>query len=295
MTTIWKLQKEYLPALAVEDFFLLLAHVLGTDRLFPLTHPEYILSPEEELRARGYFGRRLKREPVAYITGHKEFYGREFLVSSDTLIPRPETELLVEQVINRVKNQKRRVKNEKETTLIDIGTGSGNIIITLAKELPLLLRQEPPFHFLASDISSKALAIARKNSAVYHLEKKILFLQGDLLKPFIDSSVSQVHLIIVANLPYLSETFYKKSMIDVRGYEPEGALRSEARGFNHYFRLLESLKTFSKDFLSTTLFLEISPEQENELSEKIHSLFPHSTISCAEDLSGRKRLIQASV
>lgn len=291
--TVQTLQKKYLPAIAPEDFFLLLAHATGKEKVFLLAHPEYELTPETEERAVQYLKRRLKYEPVAYIIGHKEFYGRDFLVTPDTLIPRPETELLVEQVLKELTKSFTQT-TENEVDIIDIGTGSGNIIITLAKEIEKI-HEAPSMQFYGLDISPAALTIAIKNAEHHSIANKILFLTSDLLQSFPFTRTADHHLVITANLPYLSEEIYRMSDADVHDYEPSSALVSGHDGLNHYRRLLTELKQLTRPTHTITLFLEISPEQTEKLTKEIHSVFPWAELLTFQDLSGRDRLIQASL
>src|SRR5687768_2370129 len=131
--TLQALRKQWFSSLRrklkPEDFFILLAHALKKDRVFLYSHPEHVLSSEEQRRVQTYFRRRGRNEPIAYILGEREFYGRPFHVGRATLIPRPETEILIEETLRRLE------KTEEKTDIVDIGTGSGNIIITLAAEL----------------------------------------------------------------------------------------------------------------------------------------------------------------
>lgn len=282
--TVQELQREFLPTLAPEDFFILLAHATGEEKTFLLAHPEYELSAEKEEKAREYLKRRLKYEPVASITGHKEFYGRDFLVTEATLIPRPETELLIERALALFETD----PPLSQADIIDLGTGSGNIIITLAKELPKKQRK-----FFGIDVSEQALAIARKNAERLGAEKDILFLHSDLLRDFPLPQEKNRHLVIAANLPYLSSEIYQASSEDVRNFEPKSALESGADGLDHYRRLFDELEPFRKHFLSAALFLEISPEQSSILRKIILQAFPEAEVSVLQDLADKDRLIQA--
>ena len=282
--TVATLQKKYLPLLAPEDFFLLVAHATKKEKVFLLAHPEYELTAEVLEQVEELLKRRLKHEPVAYIVGHKEFYGRQFLVTPHTLIPRPETELLVEAVLKVASKQK------ENTAILDIGTGSGNIIITLASELS----QNKNF-FYGVDISPLTLTTAKKNAVRNNVKTKINFLESDLLENFSPHQIKNHHLIITANLPYLSHEIYNASESDVRDYEPITALISERAGLDHYLRLLPQLRTLSQHALSMTFFFEISPEQSQEITREIEKIFPTATLATLQDLSGRDRLIQASI
>ena len=162
------------------DAELILAHILGVERTFLHAHPDYGLKTDQEEQASQALRRRATGEPLAYITGAKDFYGRQFIVSRDVLIPRPETEALIE-VARRL----------ARASILDVGTGSGCIAITLAKELPGV-------RVTAVDISDKALGIAREN-ALKH-QAKVDFRHSDLLSG-LDNA--EKYALIVANLPYV--------------------------------------------------------------------------------------------
>jgi release factor glutamine methyltransferase len=290
--TLRELQSRFLPSLAPEDFFLLIAHATGEEKVFLLAHPEYELSPEVATKVEAYLRRRLEHEPVAYITGHREFYGREFHVTRDTLIPRPETEHLIETALNAIFNFQFSIF--KNIDIIDVGTGSGNIIITLAKEIEKRSHQAEIKYF-ALDISKSALAIAKDNAMRHDIATKITFLESDLLKHLPVSLLQDHHLIITANLPYLSHNIYHESDPDVRDYEPASALVSGEDGLDHYVRLLTEIHTFLPHVRSLTFFFEISPEQTTLLTTHIRTVFPQVTPLVFQDLSGRDRLIQATI
>lgn len=300
--TIANLQRKYLSsvvrqparAIAPEDFFVLLAHATGREKVFLLAHPEYELTQEEQRKAHQYLERRLAHEPVAYIVGTKEFYGRDFFVTRATLVPRPETELLVEHVLDSIKYKVPSIKyKERVIDIIDIGTGSGNIIITLAKEIKKTYHvSNITYH--AIDISPSALVIARKNAARHDVSDIISFHEGNLLEPIAGELGTAQNIIIAANLPYLSKKIYEESNNDVRDYEPQSALVSDREGLDHYIRLLETLQDSLPASSKVTCFMEISPEQTQNITQEIHGLFPEAIILTLQDLSGRDRLIQAT-
>lgn len=291
MTSLHELKKSFLPAVAPEDFFILLSEATGKEKVFLLAHPEYILTVQEEEKVRQYLTRRLKREPVAAIVGHKEFYGRDFLVTKDTLIPRPETELMIEQLLHEIAQNKEMASGMID--IIDIGTGSGDIIITLAQETQTMSPKNN-IRFFALDISSAALRVAEKNAARHDTEGAITFLHSDLLENFPLPKEKNRHAIIAANLPYLSADIYNESDPDVRDYEPKGALLSGHDGLDHYRRLIKELPRLLTRYTSLTVFFEISPEQSTPLKDIVREAFPRSTTSLFQDLSGRDRLIQAT-
>lgn len=288
--TVQELQKLFLPTVAPEDFFLLLVHATGKEKVFLLAHPEYELPTEAEKKAREFLARRLKHEPVAYITGHKEFYGRDFHVTRDTLIPRPETELMIEQVLTLFHTN----TPLSQADIIDLGTGSGNIIITLAKEIERI-HQVTGTGYYALDISPQALDIAKKNARAHDIEKQISFIKSNLLQNFPLPQEKNRHAVIVANLPYLSSEIYQASSLDVRDHEPHSALESGADGLDHYRRLLQELAERKNQYQSISFLLEISPEQSTSLRAMIAQTFPKADIGLFQDLAGKDRLIQTTL
>lgn len=287
--TIAELQKEFLSSgsahIAPEDFFILLAYATGREKTFLLSHPEYVIDAESESRARDSFSRRLRHEPVAYIVGHKEFYGLDFSVTPDTLIPRPETELLVERTFEKI-----RSGNKKRILIADIGTGSGNIIISIASTLIKEDREgHPRFAFSATDISEQAIAVAKKNAERHDVSSIIEFHTGDLFEPIREKVSSADEIIIMANLPYLSEEIYQTSDDDVKKFEPRSALLSGQTGLDHYSRLFDQIRDIPKPM---TLFLEIGPEQARFLHARIITDFPKAAISIHQDLAGRDRIVE---
>jgi len=266
--------------LSLEDFFVLLSFVTSKSKTFLLAHPEYCLSQSEETNIHLLIQRRLTHEPVAYLTGQKEFYGRTFIVNPSVLIPRPETEVLIEEVLSYTQ------EITTPTTFIDIGTGSGAIILTLAEELA---KREDLFHFIGVDISKKALLVAEENKKCFQ-NKTVTLQESDLLSAV--RIPKEENLCIIANLPYLPTAMYESTLPDVKNFEPMIALESGADGLNHYRRLLEELKALSLP--SFTLFIEIDPSQTETLLTLFHT-FPKHTINIIPDLTGRERFIQISV
>jgi len=170
----------------------LLLHVLGKKEASWLqAHGDEELSDKEECEYRKLVKRRGTGEPLAYILGYWEFYGRRFLVNKDVMVPRPSTEDLVDETLKVIMKMARRFGG-RPLTVADIGTGSGCIIITLALELA-------NFQFFATDISPAALIMARKNARIHGVLDRIEFLEGDMLKPLKDKKID----LIVSNPPYL--------------------------------------------------------------------------------------------
>lgn len=192
------------------DAEVLLSFVLKTSKEWLFTHPEIKLTKPQEIKFKKLVTKRAKLFPIAYLTGIKEFYGYNFKITPDVLVPRPLTEELVDQALKFIKNNKKW-----PLTIADIGTGSGCIIISLIKELQKI--NEVPikgwpafggknFTFYATDISAKALTVAKKNAKLHGLSKNIKFYQGDLLKPLLNKKID----LILTNPPYLTESHFKK-------------------------------------------------------------------------------------
>ena len=208
---------------------------------------------------------------MAYIIGYKEFYGRKFIVNSDVLIPRPETEAIIDIA-------KQILDDDSAPIIWEIGTGSGCIAITLALEMPQA-------QILASDISPQALQIAKNNDIILTgKQDNITWLEGDLLNPFTQQDTKPD--IIIANLPYLNQNQYQDDSILA---EPDIALYSPNDGLEHYIRLLQAIK--SRFTLYPDIILEINPEQTRPLKSYVQSILPRSNISIYKDLQGLDRHI----
>lgn len=276
MTRSQVLKTSSLPQAEAET---LLAFFLKTNREAILTHPEKEVSSVVKKKFAVAEKKRLANWPLAYLIGQKGFYGRDFLVSPAVLVPRPETELLVEEIL--------KISREKERPLIiDLGTGSGAIIVSLAAELKRLFpKQFPKMEFMAGDISPSALRLAKTNARRHKLEKKIRFLAGDLLMPIM-THLKNRELIIAANLPYLTPTQIKSSPTISR--EPRLALDGGSDGLKYYRRLFGQLKQAS--FRTATLFCEIDPSQAKEITFLSRQYWSKARIEIKKDLSGRKRL-----
>lgn len=257
---------------STQDADLLLAHVLGVSREYIHTHPEHPLSHWQRLRAQLLLKKRAAGVPLAYLTGHKEFFSRDFLVNKHTLIPRPETELLVELAQDAC---------TPDTTLIDVGTGSGCIAITLAMQVPLV-------HVLATDMSHQALRVAKKNAHRHGVN--VRFFRGNLLAPVLEY-VPHEPVVITANLPYLDESDMREPSIQA---EPRLALFGGPDGLDLYRELLDQL---CEAHLLTPIVLlcEINPGQAEALIKEVTKRFSHAEIKTHTDLSGRDRVVRVSI
>jgi release factor glutamine methyltransferase len=207
---------------------LLLMFTLTCDRAHLFAHPERELTQEEQSRYDEALTQRTKGVPAQYITGHQEFWGMDFIVSPAVLIPRPETEHLIEAVLQLAgKNDGDRASPPGPIRIVDVGTGSGCIALALAKEFP---RAE----IRATEISAAALEVARANAARHQLENRVHFQQTDLLQGLDPGSFD----FVVSNPPYVGESEEDEVQLEVRKFEPRNAVFAGPTGLEVIGRLI---------------------------------------------------------
>ncbi len=250
---------------------LLLRHVTTLDRATLFASPEMVLKPEQETRFRELLARRLDREPAAYITGHREFYGLEFMVDPRVLIPRPETELLVSEALAWCEGL-------QAPTIADIGTGSGAVALALAVNLPGAA-------IYATDVSDSALAVAAANCRVHGVASRVRLLRGDLLAP-LPEPVD----LIVANLPYVTEAEMGALLLEINRYEPRVALAGGADGLDLVRRLCDSAPDYLKPH--ACLLLEMGPAQTAAVAVSLRRIFPAADVTVLPDLAGLARVVR---
>ncbi|TAK95314.1 peptide chain release factor N(5)-glutamine methyltransferase [Patescibacteria group bacterium] len=285
--TIQDLFKKYPARIDSLDLELILACVLKKSREFVLAHPEHKIPATRNSQLINLIGRRTKGEPLAYLLGHKEFYGLDFLVNQHTLVPRPETELLVEKALEELHNQSRN--KLRNIHVIDLGTGSGNIIISLAHNIDRGAYSK--LSFSGIDISADALRVAKKNAKRLGLDGEIKFLKGNLLDPIIKERYAlrtKRSMLITANLPYLDQDW--KNLLkssDTRGlkYEPSIALYAGKDGLDAYRELAGQLKQLKN--VDITLLCEIGHLQRTGM-QKIFSFAKE--INFFKDLASKWRV-----
>ncbi|HPV70363.1 MAG TPA: peptide chain release factor N(5)-glutamine methyltransferase [Candidatus Magasanikbacteria bacterium] len=263
------------------DTEVLLMFVLKKDRSFLFTHPEKILTPTQSKKLITLIRRRAQNWPVAYLTGEKNFYNLTFKVNQNVLVPRPDSELLVTEVISQIKSQ---AKN-KNLILFDIGTGSGCLPIAINKNIvPLHL---PTF---ATDISPVALIVAKKNSQLNKI--KIKFFLGDLLTPLKKVMAKNLDsfFLITANLPYLTPKQLKEKSIQK---EPHQALDGGREGLFFYRRFLKQIK--QNRLKQGIVFLEIDPDQEKKIKLLIKKILPTTQVEFKKDLAKLTRLVMITI
>jgi release factor glutamine methyltransferase len=253
------------------DAEILLAHALGITRAQLHAHPQSQLRPTEQANYHQSIERRAQREPVAYIVGHQEFYGLDLFVDDRVLIPRPETELLVERAIQI---------SQRQAVMADVGTGSGAIAISLAVHLPQAL-------IYATDASPGALQVAARNCRRHRVEDRVHLLQGHLLGP-LPEPVD----LIAANLPYISQAELAQLPPDIRLYEPREALDGGSDGLDHIRRLLAQAGEHLKP--GGVVLLEIGATQGKAVTKLARRHFPAAKVEIVADYAGLDRIVTVS-
>jgi release factor glutamine methyltransferase len=257
---------------------LLLGSVLGLDRLGLLLAFDQSIQEGDRDRFEEKVIRRAEHQPIAYLTGHKEFWSLDFEVNPGVLIPRPETELLVEETIQIVSDR------SGFRTLVELGTGSGAVIIALAKSLA----PSKAHRFWATDRSRPALQTAQKNAANHGVGDLISFVLGDWLEPF--SCEERWIDLLVANPPYISEQDIPHLPVNVKNFEPKGALSGGTDGLEAIRAIIQQASGQLKK--GGWMILEIGETQGDQVLKLAQSaLFTEMTIR--RDYAGKDRLIKA--
>jgi len=265
----------------------LLSKVLRLDRVGLYREYDRILTDEEVNLLSRLVERRLSREPLQYILGTTEFYGLEFLVTPDVFIPRPETELLVDEALklSRV--------NHPLLTILDLCTGSGCIAIAIAKSL-----KNPRIY--ATDISRKALKVARENAKIHRVEDKIVFIEGDLFRPFTPLPKSSPLReegwvrgfdLIVSNPPYIPSHEIELLQMEVKGYEPRMALNGGPDGLLYSKKIIEEAPSHLRS--GGSLLLEIGEGQGERVSKAIAERDAYHGLRFIKDYAGLDRVVVA--
>ncbi len=263
------------------DLEVFIAEILGKDKSFVITNPQYNLSLLQYFKLLYFISQRKKGYSVAAIVGHKEFYNLDFFVNKHVLIPRPDTEIMVEEAI-KIINHELETKNTN-IIYVDVGTGSGCIPISIIKNLPKLTQT------YAIDNSNLALKMARKNAKIHKVN--IDFLHGNLLEPILKNQPSlgaPCFITITANLPYLTEAQFQNEPSIQR--EPKNALVADKQGLALYEELLKQARTLP-DYCQLFLLLEIDPSQSETITNLILKYLPQSKTEVKKDLSGLDRLV----
>ncbi len=260
------------------DAEVLLAFVLRKDRAWLITHIHDALDDEAGRIFEATIRRRALREPLQYITGRQEFWGLEFTVTRDVLIPRPETELVVETALKIIGDADRAV------TIIDLCAGSGCIAVCLVKELPSA-------RIFAADLSEKALSVARGNAQKHGVLARIRFFEGDLFRPLEELDIHGQVDIIVSNPPYVRSGELRDLQSEVRDYEPEIALVAGSEGTELHQKIINEAPEYLKPH--GVLIMELGLGQAEALVQICRSAGNYEMPEVHKDLAGIKRVIAA--
>ncbi|UCF85949.1 MAG: peptide chain release factor N(5)-glutamine methyltransferase [Desulfobacteraceae bacterium] len=259
---------------------ILLAHQLNIDRVTLYLNYDQPLNERELSGYRALIKRRLKREPLQYITGTQEFWSLEFMVNPHALIPRPETELLVEVAIERLKALPELGNNPPN--IVDLGAGCGAIAISLAKEIGKI-------KIWATDISSDALKLARLNAEKHGVTDKITFLRGNLWEPLMDLGVTFD--IVLSNPPYIAPGEFDNLSPEVRDYEPRLALDGREGGMHFIEKIIAEAPAFMNP--GGWIMLEMSPGQTDKALKLIGKTKVYAEKSRIKDYSHLYRVVMA--
>ncbi len=252
---------------------LLLSHALGVSRAGLLARLADPLDQPTAARFAGMVARRAQGEPVAYILGHKEFYGLDLVLDRRVLIPRPETELLVELALQTLKHV-----SHPAPVVADVGTGSGAIALAMAAHAPSA-------RIIATDISPDALAVAQLNAGRLHLEDRIQFVLCDLVE-----AVGEQIDLLLANLPYIPLERFEQLPREIRHFEPRIALVGGLEGLSVIRRLLQQVQSHMTR--AGIILLEISEEQGQAAVELAQGFFPWANIALHQDLEELDRVVE---
>lgn len=256
------------------DAEVLLAHARKCRRIALYTDYDQPLSDAVRAQMRELVQRRANAEPVAYLVGHREFFSLDFAVTSDVLIPRPDTETLVLEVISLV-------KGKPAPRVLDLCTGSGCIAVSVAKNCPAT-------KVTATDLSAAALTIARKNVETHQVGDRVELRQGDLFAPVPPGETFDV---VASNPPYIPTAEIETLSGDVRRHEPRLALDGGADGLDLLRKILSEAPRFLVP--GGWLLVEFSPEQEERLSELAQNRAEYAEVRVQKDLAGQARVLLA--
>jgi release factor glutamine methyltransferase len=260
------------------DAEVLLSQVIKRDRAWLITRKEEVLDSTDQRIFDDLVRRRANREPLQYIIGNQEFWGLEFKVTPDTLIPRPESELIIDATLGIMQDRNRAVR------IIDLCTGTGCLAVSLAKELTSA-------YIIATDTSEKALAVARENARGHDVAGRIRFFTGDLFEPLEELDIRGQLDIIVSNPPYVRAGDLPALQREVKDYEPAMALVAGPEGTGIHQRIISSAHLFLQK--NGTLIMEMGMGQAEALTRMVKAEGVYDTIEIQKDLAGIERVIIA--
>jgi release factor glutamine methyltransferase len=256
----------------------LMEAALGSAGLALYCEPEHLVTAEQRTQVLALCDRRASREPLQYILGSQEFYGHEFRVSPDVLIPRPETQLLVEQALEHC-------QGAIAPRVADIGTGSGCLAVTLASSLPGAI-------VYATDMSAPALDVAQDNAVRHRVADRITFVQGDLLEPLALLGLQGQLTAVVANPPYIPDTDLDSLQPEVARFEPRTALAGGPAGLALHRRLIAAAAAFL--IRGGWLMMEVGLDQAQAVVEMLAASGLYGRVHATRDASGIERVVCAS-
>ena len=254
----------------------LLAHLLSEDRLFLYLNYDRPMETEELTAFRTFVKRRIAGEPSQYITGMQEFWSLPFRVSPDVLIPRPETEVLLETVLEFLGSP------DPEVSVVDLGTGSGAIAVALARELRVI-------NLVATDSSMAAVKLAQENALMNQIDSKIHFVCADMFSAF--SSTSAKFTVVATNPPYVSHAEFSKLSPEIRDYEPRYALDGGPDGLAAIRRIIKEAPTVLSP--KGALIMEIGADQAESVSALVKDSQQYESYRIIRDYSGLDRVLLA--
>ncbi|MGE5750526.1 MAG: peptide chain release factor N(5)-glutamine methyltransferase [Nitrospirota bacterium] len=260
------------------DAEVLLSHTIMRDRAWLIIHRDESLNESQRTLFEDAVNRRARREPLQYITGKQEFWGLDFSVTPDVLIPRPETELVVEAALKIIQT------TGSQVTIIDLCAGSGCIAVSLAKG-PAAPR------IFAIDKSDRALAVARENARKHNVSDRIRFLEGDLFGPLAELDLHGMADIIVSNPPYVRSGDLPALQPEVRDFEPELALLAGPEGTEIQQRIVGTAPEFLKKY--GALIMEMGQGQSGALTKMVNDTGRYEMPEIMKDLAGIERVIVA--
>ena len=258
------------------DASVLIAHIINKPRTWVVAHPDLTITSEQQKQLDDALAQLEKGKPFPYVLGHWDFFGMEFEITPDVLIPRPETELLVEKAIAWLQ------ESDVRRTVADVGTGSGVIAVSIAANIPNAT-------ILATDISHAALLVAQKNARKFNVANRINFTECDILPPHPDSLSTEEHFdLICANLPYIpTKTLHN---LPIHGREPTLALDGGLDGLDLFRRLMSIAPQWMAP--NSLILLEIEATLGMQALSLAYDMFSSAEIQLHKDLTGRDRLLE---
>jgi len=260
---------------------LLLSDVLGKSRLQLYLEYDKPLVERELSALRTLLKARAARKPIQYVLGKTEFFSLPFLIAEGVFIPRPETEILVQEVVNDL----RSLSRAEDIVLFDLGTGCGCIAVSVAHNVQKCT-------VYASDVSQDALTLARRNAEINGVTERIIFLRGDMFEPYLACEGPKAD-IIVSNPPYISEEDWDSLPDEVRCYEPRTSLVAGEGGFDFHRRIIGSAEFFLKP--GGSVFLEIGEGQKDAVLRLFNARQKYVDIRSRQDYNGAERVVSASL